>query len=163
MIVDDVPQVRKDLRTLLSLADEVEVVGEAVNGWEAIRLAGVLHPDVILMDLEMPVLDGYEAAHQIKEMWPECKVIALTIHGYEAAREKAAQAKFDAFVVKGAPVETIIQLIIEAVGATHRVARHAKRMSFRARKAGEKSRFLVAKSAPRNDKQIRSKQWTLKI
>jgi len=111
LIVDDVPQVRKELRTLFSLAGEVDVVGEAGNGLEAIRLADALQPDVILMDLEMPVLDGYEAAQQIKERWPQCKVIALTIHGYEAARTKAAQAGVDAFVVKGAPVETIIQMI----------------------------------------------------
>jgi len=111
LIVDDVPQVRAELRTLLSLAGEVEVVGEAGNGLEAIRQAEALQPEVILMDLEMPVLDGYEAAQQIKASWPQCKVIALTVHGYEAARKQAAQAGVDAFVVKGAPVEIIIQMI----------------------------------------------------
>jgi DNA-binding NarL/FixJ family response regulator len=63
------------------------------------------------MDLEMPVLDGYKATQQIKESWPQCRVIALTVHAYEAARKKAAQAGVDAFVVKGAPVETIIHWI----------------------------------------------------
>ena len=111
LIVDDVPQVRKDLRTLLSLAGDFEVVGEAANGLEAIRLAEAFQPEVILMDLEMPVLDGYEAAQQIKARWPQCKVIALTVHGYEAARKKASQAGIDAFIVKGAPVETIFQMI----------------------------------------------------
>ena len=111
LIVDDIPQVRKELRTLLSLAGEVDVVGEAGDGLEAIRLADALQPEVILMDLEMPVLDGYEAAQQIKARWPQCKVIALTVHGYEAARKKASQAGIDAFIVKGAPVETIFQMI----------------------------------------------------
>ena len=60
LIVDDVLQVRYELRTLLSLAGDVEVVGEAADGLEAIRLAETLQPEVILMDLEMRVLDGYE-------------------------------------------------------------------------------------------------------
>ena len=111
LIVDDIPQVRKELRTLLSLVGEIEVVGEAGDGLEAIRLADALQPEAILMDLEMPVLDGYEAAQQIKARWPQCKVIALTVHGYEAARKKASQAGIDAFIVKGAPVETIFQMI----------------------------------------------------
>jgi DNA-binding NarL/FixJ family response regulator len=111
LIVDDVPQVRKDLRTLLSLASEIYVVGEAGNGLEAIRLAEALHPAVILMDLEMPVLDGFEAAQTIKQAQPQCKLIALTVHAYDVAREKAARSGFDAFIVKGAPVETIIHLI----------------------------------------------------
>ena len=111
LIVDDVPQVRRELRTLLSLAGEVEVVGEAANGLEAIRLAEALQPEVILMDLEMPVLNGFEATHKIKESRPQCRVIALTVHSYESARKEAARAGVDAFVVKGAPVETIIRLL----------------------------------------------------
>ena len=111
LIVDDVPQVRKDLRTLLSLAGDFEVVGEAANGLEAIRLAEAFQPEVILMDLEMPVMDGFEATYKVKEGNPQCRVIALTVHSYEAAREKAAQAGVDAFVVKGAAVEILIHLI----------------------------------------------------
>ncbi len=80
-------------------------------GWKPSAWRMTLQPEVILMDLEMPVLDGYEATQQIKASWPQCKVIALTVHGYEAARKKAIQAGVDAFVVKGAPVETIIQMI----------------------------------------------------
>jgi DNA-binding NarL/FixJ family response regulator len=120
LIVDDVPQIRKDLRVLLSLASEVEVVGEAANGLEAIRLAEVLQPHVILMDLEMPVLDGFEATKKIKQIRPQCRVIALTVHAYEAAREKAARAGFDAFIVKGVPVETIIHLIERGQNDEHK-------------------------------------------
>ena len=119
LIVDDVLQVRYELRTLLSLAGDVEVVGEAADGLEAIRLAETLQPEVILMDLEMPVLDGYEATHQIKQGGLQCKVIALTVHGYDAAREKACEAGVDAFVVKGAAVETLIQLIEEGENDGH--------------------------------------------
>ncbi len=59
MIVDDIPQVRQDLRLLLEVSGQVEVVGEAANGREAILQAEGSHPDIILMDLAMPVMDGY--------------------------------------------------------------------------------------------------------
>ena len=111
LIVDDTAQVRRDLRTVLTLAGDIEIVGEATNGLEAVRLAEALQPEVILMDLEMPVMDGYEAACQIKARWPVCRVIALTVHDYEAARQRASQVGVDVFIVKGAPVETLVQAI----------------------------------------------------
>jgi len=112
LLVDDVDEVRRDLRTLLSLSDEIEIIGEAANGLEAIRLTESLQPDVVLMDLEMPVMDGYEATPQVKSRFP-CKVIALTVHDYESARMKAKQSGVDAFLVKGAPVKTIVQTILK--------------------------------------------------
>jgi len=111
LIVDDNPQVRQELRTLLPLAGDIEVVGEAADGAEAIRLAQALQPQVILMDLEMPVLDGYEATRQIKACSPSCRVVALTVHGYEAAQQKAMQAGADMFLVKGAALESLVQAI----------------------------------------------------
>ena len=111
LIVDDSPQVRQELRTLLTLAGEIEIVGEATDGLEAVRLAEALQPEVVLMDLEMPVMDGYEAARQIKSRWPTCRVVALTVHGYKAARQKASQSGVDVFLVKGASVETLVQAI----------------------------------------------------
>jgi DNA-binding NarL/FixJ family response regulator len=111
LIVDDVAQVRRDLSTTLPLAGEIEIVGEAANGSEAIRLTESLNPDVVLMDLEMPVMDGYEAARQIKSSHPACRVIALTVHDYPSARTKARESGADAFLVKGASVESIVQTI----------------------------------------------------
>jgi DNA-binding NarL/FixJ family response regulator len=111
LIADDNPQVRQELRTLLPLAGDIEVVGEAADGREAIRLAKALQPEVVLMDLEMPVLDGYEATREIKTCSPSCKVDALTVHGYETARQKAMQAGADVFLVKGAAVESLVQAI----------------------------------------------------
>jgi DNA-binding NarL/FixJ family response regulator len=118
LIVDDMAQVRHDLRTVLPLAGQaaglqLEIVGEAGNGQEAIQQVSALQPDVVLMDLEMPVMGGYEATRQIKRRWPSCRVIVLTIHGYEAAQQQAVQAGVDAFIVKGAPVETLVQAISE--------------------------------------------------
>lgn len=111
LIVDDVAQVRQDLRTILTLAGDIEVVGEARDGLEAIRQVEILQPEVIIMDLEMPVLDGYEAARQIKHHFPASRLIALTVHACEADRQKAIQNGMDDFVVKGEPVETLIRAI----------------------------------------------------
>ena len=112
LLVDDSAQVRQELRTLLSLVGDIEIVGEAADGREAIRLAQALQPDVVLMDLEMPVLDGYEATRQIKTSSPSCRVVALTVHGYEAARQRASQSGVDVFLVKGGSVETLVQAIV---------------------------------------------------
>jgi len=112
LIVDDMEEVRRDLHTVLTLAGEIEIVGEAANGLEGIQLTESLQPDVVLMDLEMPVMDGYEATRQIKSRFA-CNVIALTIHDYESAREKARQSGVDVFLVKGTPVKTIVQTILK--------------------------------------------------
>jgi DNA-binding NarL/FixJ family response regulator len=112
LLVDDSEPVRWDLCTVLTLSGDLEIVGEAANGLEAMRLTESLHPDVVLMDLEMPLMDGYEATRLIKALCPSCRIIALTVHGYSEARQKAIQAGVDAFIVKGAPVENIVQSIL---------------------------------------------------
>ena len=111
LIVDDSPQVRQELRTLLPLAGDLEVVGEAADGAEAVRLAETLRPDVILLDLQMPILDGYAAARCIKGHWPACRVVALTVHDDVATRQKADQAGVDVFLVKGSPLGALVDAI----------------------------------------------------
>ena len=88
-------------------------MGEAENGLQAINQAEILQPEVILMDLEMPVLDGFEATRRIKSLYPACRVLALSVHDYEAARQKAFQAGVDDFIVKGVPVRTLVQAILK--------------------------------------------------
>src|SRR5262249_53799686 len=78
LLVDDQPLVREGLRTLLSVQSDFDVVGEASNGAEALRLARSLRPAVALMDLQMPVLDGVAATRRLREEQPECRVIVLT-------------------------------------------------------------------------------------
>jgi two-component system, NarL family, response regulator LiaR len=111
LIVDDAPEVRAELRTLLALNIGLQIAGEASNGLEAVKQAEKLHPDVVLLDLEMPLLDGYEAARQIKAIYPACRVVALSVHSYPAARSKAQQAGVDSFVEKGAPLDTLLQAV----------------------------------------------------
>jgi DNA-binding NarL/FixJ family response regulator len=113
LIVDDMDEVRRDLRTVLSLAEDIEIVGEAANGLEAIRQVETLCPAVVLLDLEMPVLDGYQAASRIKARFPSCRIIVLTVHDYDVARRRALQAGADDVIVKGTPIDLLHQAILE--------------------------------------------------
>ncbi len=111
LIVDDVPQVRRELRTLLPLLDAIDVVGEAADGQRAVELAAALQPDVILMDVEMPLMDRLAATRLIKPQCPQCRVIILSIHDDEAVRARARSAGADDFVDKGAPLAALLQAI----------------------------------------------------
>lgn len=114
LVVDDVEDVRQGLCALLSLFDQVEVVGQAADGLAAIERAETLKPQVVLMDLEMPGMDGYQATLRIKSNDRACRVVALTVHGYAEARQKAFQAGVDAFIVKGAPLDELVGAILGA-------------------------------------------------
>lgn len=119
VIADDRAQVRRELRAILPLAGDIEVVGEAANGLEAVQLVAALRPQAVLLDLEMPIMDGYQAAARIKAICPACRVIALTIHGDETARQRAAGSGFDAFVVKGAPIAALVETLSIAKEECH--------------------------------------------
>ena len=80
LLVDDQALFREGLSTLLSVWDDLEIVGEAENGQVAVEKTAVLNPDVILMDLRMPVLDGVAATRQINQQNPHSKVIVLTTY-----------------------------------------------------------------------------------
>jgi DNA-binding NarL/FixJ family response regulator len=101
LIADDHPISRSGLRALLSTLPTVEVIGEAQNGWEATQLVAASQPDVVLMDLQMPVWNGLDATRQIKARWPAVKIVALTIR--DAWRTEALAAGADAFLLKGCP------------------------------------------------------------
>ena len=113
LIVDDVPQVRRELCTLLPLLDDIDIVGEAENGQRAIELAVTLRPDVILMDVEMPIVDGLAATRSIKQQCPQCRVIVLSIHNDEQTRAKARLAGADDFVDKGESISSLTQAMAE--------------------------------------------------
>jgi DNA-binding NarL/FixJ family response regulator len=111
LIVDDMPQVRDDLRVLLQLSNGIEVVGEAANGNEAIRQAELLNPDVVIMDLEMPILDGLQATRQIKQRKLAKKIVILSVHSDLEVIEQAIQAGADDFILKGSSYQILIESI----------------------------------------------------
>ncbi len=110
--MDDRPDVLHDLKLLLELSSGIQIVGEAGNGQEAVRLAAELRPDVVLMDLEMPVMDGYQATRQIKSQNCSTRVIILSVHAGENERELARLSGADAFIVKGCSYEVLSNAIL---------------------------------------------------
>jgi pilus assembly protein CpaE len=117
LIVDDLAEVRQGVSAVLQLAANqsmlsLEIVAEARNGSEAVDLAQRLNPDVVLMDLEMPVMDGFEATRRIKVLCPSVKVIILSIHAGGEVLERARSAGADGFVVKGAPYPALLEAIL---------------------------------------------------
>jgi len=110
LIADDRPQSRNGLKALLATWSEVEVVGEATNGQEALQLVEECRPEVVLMDAIMPVMDGLEATGLIKDRWPEVKVIVLTIHS--SLRAEALTVGADSFLIKGCPAVDLLKAIL---------------------------------------------------
>ena len=106
LIADDSVRARDGLRALLTMRPEIEVVGEASNGQDAVRLVAECRPDVVLMDLHMPVLDGIQATRLIKQQWPAVTVVVLTMYAVDQSAALAAGA--DAFLLKGGTPERLV-------------------------------------------------------
>ena len=102
LIADDHAVVRDGLSLVLSQLDGFEVVGEAANGGEAVRQAVILKPDVILMDIQMPGLDGVEATRQITDLMPSVAVLMLSMYSDEATAVGAMRAGARGYLLKGA-------------------------------------------------------------
>lgn len=116
VITDDQPAVRAGLRMRLSLEPDFQIVGEAGNGKEALDLVSRLEPDVVLMDMEMPGMDGLAAARALKTLAPESRVIILTIHDDETSRRQARDAGAAGFVSKHADDIVLLNTIRALAG-----------------------------------------------
>jgi DNA-binding NarL/FixJ family response regulator len=110
LIADDHASSRKGLRALLATSPEVELVGDAVDGREAVRLVEEHRPDVVLMDAKMPVMDGLEATRIIKGCYPDCRIIVLTMAASYQADAVAAGA--DAFLSKADSPQHLLETVL---------------------------------------------------
>jgi DNA-binding NarL/FixJ family response regulator len=111
LIVDDMLAVREALRWALGDVPELTIVGEAGNGQQALAQASQLEPDVVILDVELPGLDGYAVARSLKQFATPPFIIFLTVHSDPASRQRGFEAGGDAFIEKGAGWPVLISQI----------------------------------------------------
>ncbi|MCT4566676.1 MAG: response regulator [Maledivibacter sp.] len=112
LIVDDVKETRKNIMTLLEFESRIEVIGEAGNGEEALEATAKLKPDVILMDINMPIMDGLKASEKINEEFPEIIVIIMSVQGEREYLKKAMYCGAKEYLVKPFSLDTLIDTVI---------------------------------------------------
>lgn len=99
----------------LALEADMTIIGEAGNGQEALELAASLRPNAVLMDVEMPIMDGVAAAQRIHALLPDCAVVVSSIHDTPTTRARALAAGATAFVSKQEPIDRLLATIRQAV------------------------------------------------
>ena len=125
LLVDDHERFRQSVASFLNEQGCVEIVGEAVDGNEAITKSEQLHPDLVLMDVDMPNRDGFEATREIKLQRPETKVVILSMHGSDIYRRAAWRCAADGFIDKSSMKDALLALITESKAPDVRVAFNA--------------------------------------
>lgn len=115
LIADDHALVRSGLRSLLKREPGFEIAGEAEDGREAVELCRGLRPDLVLMDMRMPRMDGLEATRTIKREYPETKILMVTMHNDQDYILEAVKAGAAGYVLKDAPREELISAVRRAL------------------------------------------------
>jgi DNA-binding NarL/FixJ family response regulator len=110
-IVDDHELTRESLQNMLSDEPDIEIVGQAANGRQALLLCSRLRPDLILMDVRMPEMDGLAATKEVKQRYPEISVMMLTMHENADYLLEALKAGAAGYVLKDAPQEDVIEAV----------------------------------------------------
>jgi NarL family two-component system response regulator LiaR len=136
MIVDDHDMVRRGLVTFLMVCPDLELVGEATDGEEALRLCEQVRPDVILMDLVMPKMDGTEATRAIRERWPQVQVVALTSFQEKKLVQGALQAGAISYLLKNVSVDDLSEAIRAAYAGRPTLAPEATQALIQATNQG---------------------------
>ena len=110
-IVDDHPVVREGLPQLLESQPDLEIVGSAETGKKALEQVRLLRPDVIILDISMPEMNGFEAISLLKEFLPKCQIVVYSMHDKEAYVHKALSSGALGYVLKGAPIAELIAAV----------------------------------------------------
>jgi DNA-binding NarL/FixJ family response regulator len=118
LLVDDETAVRRGLRMLLESESDLEVVGEAANGSVALEMATSVEPDLVLMDVRMPAVDGIQATANIRTLHPQIRVLILTMFDDQATRLAAEAAGAAGVIAKHLMDEAIVQAIHDAMDVT---------------------------------------------
>ena len=152
LLADDHNVVRQGLRALLSAEADIQIVGEAANGWQAVRLAKEARPQVVVMDLAMPQLNGLEATRQILRELPETKVLVLSSYTQDDYVEQMVQAGVAGYLNKQTAAQDLLRAIREVDrGNAYFSPAIARRLCDRSRSAGgspegkRRSRELTAR------------------
>jgi len=149
LVADDQPMARLGLKALLELTtDRIEVVGTAANGEEALAEAASLGPEIVLMDLRMPVMDGINATRLIKERFPAIKVVAMTTYDDDESVAEALRAGADGYLLKDIPGDEFVRSLfsirdggaVMSPGVAQKVMRMATRQ-------GKPKKALLAPAA----------------
>jgi DNA-binding NarL/FixJ family response regulator len=111
VVVDDHKIVREGLASLLSEQSDIEVIGQAGNGREAVSIASRLQPNVVIMDVSMPLMSGDEATRQIKALVPDTRVVALSMFEDDEMIQRMFQAGAESYVLKTAPSAKLIAAV----------------------------------------------------
>ena len=107
LIVDDHPMVRQGIKTMLLTFDDISVIGEAGNGLETLALCKEIQPDVILMDIVMPGMNGVETTRAILELYPQIKIIVLTSFPDQDLVQETLEAGAISYLLKDAPIDAL--------------------------------------------------------
>jgi DNA-binding NarL/FixJ family response regulator len=111
LLADDHPVVRVGLRGMLQTAGDIDVVGEAGSGHEALRMVAAMRPDVVLMDLRMPGTDGATATAQVAERYPQVRVLVLTTYHTDGDIVRAIAAGAKGYLLKDAPLDSLVAAV----------------------------------------------------
>jgi NarL family two-component system response regulator LiaR len=136
MVVDDHAMVRTGLATSLEVSDGLDLVGQATNGQEAVELCERFQPDVILMDLVMPEMDGVTATRIIRERWPQVQVIALTSFQEKELVQHALQAGAISYLLKNVSMDDLTEAVRAAHAGRSTLAQEAIQALIRAASQG---------------------------
>ncbi len=117
LAVDDDENVRSVMELVLTIYDDMQIVGTAANGAEAVKMAAEKHPDVILMDVKMPVMDGITATRLIRERYPGVHVVMLSTYGDKELVRKAMGAGASAYLSKNISTDRLVDSIRAATVA----------------------------------------------